>query len=176
MLAKSSSGKYIVYPRIRYLVKFSKYNECKGKNPVFPGVVPFPNLLMLELRNGHLFRNDVLFRSSQHTLRSIKLELSSNMAKQLLNIHTFTGSIPYECLDNVEISTLRNDASPNGGDYLQFIRDIRRHAKILRFKISRRGHKPTVGNIITQFNSISTLQVLHIGPTGLSPANIVEFV
>lgn len=148
MLASPTTGEYLVYPRMKDLkITFQQhYSDYKGPYPTFPGAVPFPDLQKMELDGVYPLGDDVLFRGSQHSLRSIDINLTFDWLSQPANSHTFTGSIPYRYLGKVVLSTVPNVF--NNDDYLQEIFDIGRQAKFLRFK----GHcrdTTTVETVIT---------------------------
>lgn len=178
MLAKNTTGRYVIYPQMRYLkVEFKPKGVYKIPYPTFPGAVPFPNLQKLELSRGYLLGDGVLFRGSQHTLRSIKVDLTPNLAILLRYNHTFSGAIPYRCLEKVEVSTIQNDFIDYDYYYnLPLIADIGKHANRLCFRSRRYFNDPAAMAAILRLNPQSTLQILHIESIGLTLANFIKLV
>lgn len=96
MLKNGMTGEFIVYSRMRYLkAGFQLHRNYDRPYPTYPGAVPFPNLQRLVTYYGYSFGGDVLSRGSQHALHSIKVDITSIMAKHLTDNNTFTGAIIY---------------------------------------------------------------------------------
>ncbi|KAJ2110903.1 hypothetical protein GGI16_000093 [Coemansia sp. S142-1] len=75
LIQNTGVGDYLEYPCLHTL-KLYKFNGPTGhERPVFPGAVPFPNLLKLTLRLPYLFGDDVVFRGNAATLVYLDMEM-----------------------------------------------------------------------------------------------------
>ncbi|KAJ2040570.1 hypothetical protein GGI03_003199 [Coemansia sp. RSA 2337] len=75
LIQNTGVGDYLEYPCLHTL-KLYKFNGPTGQErPVFPGAIPFPNLLNLTLRLPYLFGDDVVFRGNAASLVCLDMEM-----------------------------------------------------------------------------------------------------
>lgn len=173
IIVNGITKEYVVYPSMRHL-EFLKGGDPTAIKicPAYPGAVPFPNLQTLVWGRVYCFSDDVVFRGSQHSLRSIDTDLTPGMVKQLIANCTFAAE-NYRNLQRVKVYFFGRYV--DYFDLLSVISDMAKYAEVLDFGFSN-PHRISCKRVIPRFGALESLKVLNVACVIFMLSDVIELL
>lgn len=171
LLVDDYTNKYVTYPNVRYLqIEFFDVEN----HPTFPNAIPFPNLQTLQLGGAYPFGDDVLFRGSQQSLRSLNINLLSSQFMDILDNHYTSTNNNYRNLKKLEVLNSGLFIRGNNKRYEQLIVGIGRYTRDVDLRFC--GEENSLKMVSFKSSSLYSIQVLHISNIWFTLKDVIELV